>query len=317
MRAIVSFFRNLFKDRQISRNEILAFAAHQLAAMIEENPEGLLDERITETTTALNAMQAVTGDEGGKLAIQKVRTQAKKAFRLGLPAVMAKYYGLVLGQFGAGSLVLTECFPKGRSIFKDCREEQLAGELQTLAEGLSHHADVLPAAALAAAAALVTTWEGLRGTQTAALMAHQAHASDINAAQMGLARALYRNVLWIAYHFVEDEAKCEFYCPQRYLENRAGSVTPGVTTLALQTFDQQTGQVVLTITADGAESFRVLRCIQGEADFTVVAEGIKAANGTRSFTETLSAAGIYEYVAEAVNGTRTGERSGIVRVQKA
>ena len=314
MRQIISFFRNLFKSKEISRNEILAFAAYQLAAMIEANPEGILDDRITETTTALNAMQGVTSDEGGKLAIQKVRTNAKKAFRRALTTQVATYYGLVQGQFGADSAVVLECFPKGRSVFTNCREAQLAKELKTLADGLAHHANVLPAPAVAAATALGATWAGLLGNQTSALTEHAAQADQIDAAQAGLARALFRNVLWIGYHFADDEAKCMFYNPQHLLENRASAVTPGPATLLAGPFDAVTKKTVFTITAENAATFSLWRRLMGEAEFTVIAEDIEPVNGTGTYTDTMPAAGTYEYVAMGYNGTRVGEQSGIVTV---
>ena len=314
MKKIVSFFRNLFKSKGISRNEILAYAAYQLSAMIEFNPDSVFDDRIPETTTAYNGMESAMRDDPAAKGLQLGRTRLKRAFRQTLPTQLAKLYGVALGQFGANSAELDQCFPSGRSIFDRCRDEQLGAELKGVADGFNRHATALPAPAVAAAAALVTTWDGLLGTQTVAKIARKEGVGTINEAHAALQRALYRNMLWIAYHFPEDEAKCDFYCPQYLLENRAAPVTPGATTLQAGPFDPVTKQTVLSMTATDAESYRLLRRLMGEADFTVIAEGIEAVDGTGTYTDTMVAPGTYEYVAEAVNGTRVGERSGIVSV---
>ena len=314
MKNILSLFRNLFKSKEISRNEILAYAARQLSAMIESDPDGVLADRVTETTSALNDMETTTQDEGSLVALQKVRTQAKKSFRSALPAQMARFHGLIVSQYGAGSLEETEFFPKGRSIFRDVRDEQLDVELKTVADAFQRHAADLPAAQVSAAAGLVTTWNSLLGTQTTAKTSRELGTGSIDTARAALERALQRNLHWIGYHFGEDLAKCEFYCPQYLLENRAAPVTPGGTTLSAGPFDPQSGQTVFTMTAADAETFRLYRRLLGEADFSVIAEEIEAVDGTGTYTDTMAAPGTYEYRAEAVNGTRVGARSGVVSV---
>ena len=214
---------NPLRDRKLSLGRLIAFAGHQLAAMIAENPNGLLDECIAETAEALNAVGAVRGDQGHKLGLQKARTKVKRAFRKALPAAVAQFYGVVLGQFGAGALELPHCFPRGRSIFDRCRDAQLDKELAALVEGLDRLAGALPPAQVSAAQGLRATWNSLLGTQIAAMTTQQAGLASIAAAEAMLERALYRNTLWLAFHFGEDEAKARFYCPEHLLRARAGA----------------------------------------------------------------------------------------------
>ena len=94
-------------------------------------------------------------------------------------------------------------------------------------------------------------------------------------------------------------------------------MTPGATTLSAGAFDPLTGKTVFTMSATDAESFTLKRRLMGEADFSVIAEGIEAVDGTGSYTDTMGAPGTYEYVAEAWNGTRVGAASGVVSVEQS
>ena len=57
-----------------------------------------------------------------------------------------------------------------------------------------------------------------------------------------------------------------------------------------------------------------LRRLAGEADFSQVAEDIVPVDGVATFSIYLEGTATYEFVAEAVHGTRVGERSAIVSV---
>ena len=64
-----------------------------------------------------------------------------------------------------------------------------------------------------------------------------------------------------------------------------------------------------------ALTFTLSRRLQGEADFTPVAEDLEATDGTATFEDTLPATGTYEYQAVATNGTHTSELSATLTVQ--
>ena len=142
------------------------------------------------------------------------------------------------------------------------------------------------------------------------------NAATRDAAIAALRVELFKNLLTCGLWFPNDTAKAELLFPQYLLEGRASSVTPGPATLTLVRVDPAIHQADFTITGDNAESFRVLRGMEGEADLSVVAEGIVPVDGVATYSIGLGTTGNFQFAAEGVNGTRTGERSAIVLVQQ-
>ena len=276
----------------------------------------IIAPRISATQDAMSSLDDLMADNTIKLGLQKGQTAAKKAFRAALPSTLTRIHAAIVAAFGDPSKEVTECFPAGRTAFSKSTDEQLNDYLKALSTGATAHATALPAATVANAAGLLATWEALftglktaKGTKRSVERTRQ----DLRRA---LAIELHINVCTLSILYPGDMDKAAYFCPTEKLDGRSTPVTPGPTTLSAGACDPQTGQVVCTMTATDADTFRLLRRVQGEPDFTVVAEDIEAVDGAGTVTDTLPAPGLYEYVAEAVNGTRTGDRSGIVQVQK-
>ena len=151
-------FNNPFDDKQISFSETLNYASVHLQRMVSNNPGALLNARITATTTALNGLEGGMSDDMTKLALQKAKTEVKNTFRAALPGHIAKIHAAVVAAFGVDAPQVMECFPQGRSIFTDCRDEQLNNHLAQLVNCITPLQAQVGVAAVGDAGGLLSTW---------------------------------------------------------------------------------------------------------------------------------------------------------------
>ena len=316
MLALVKFVTVPFDDK-ILDSLILTFAEASVGRIVAHNAgllEGKFTDRIAPTRAAITAMESVVTDVKVKMALQRARIDSKKTFRSELPGYVAKIYGALLAVFGPNAPEMIECFPEGRSVFSNCAEEQLNNHLEQLQASVTAHAAVLPAATLTLVASLVAGWASVYAAAGAAKDAKSVTTASREVAVAALRVELFKNLMTCGLYFPGDTAKAELLFPQYLLEGRAASVTPGPAVLTLANFNPVNRQADFTIAAKDAASFRVYRRMVGEADFSLWAEDIEAVDGAGTYSIGLGAAGIFEFVAEGVNGSRTGERSAVVSV---
>ena len=304
---------NPYANERYSNGNVLTYAAAHLDLMIAHDATRLA-ERITATSATLNTVEEGTTDELGKVAMRKSRTAAKAAFRTALPGHITKIHAAVVAAFGADGPEVLQCFPQGRGVFATSTDEALNNRLGQLVTGITPLSVSVGAIHVTAATGLATTWGTLYGAQGQAKGATSVSAEARAAAMSALKLELFKNLLTIALNDPEDPDRIDLLCPQNLLEGRSSPITPGATTLTLASQDAQPRTAHFTMTADGADSFRLLRRIAGEADLSVVAEGIVPVDGVGSYSIYLEGTATYEFAAEAVRGTRTGERSSIVTV---
>jgi len=305
---------NPFLSSTIAMQPLMDYTTAHLVALVSVSPGPEFAARVTATNAAANALNASMAETGNKLAMQKMQTEIKKAFRGSLPGQILEIYGAIVGAAGASSPILTECFPLGRSVFGSCKDGELDDQLQMLVTAIGHHGSALPPAAGTKAGTLLETWNGIYEAASSAKGTKKMSAVSRQDLRGALAGELYRNLLMLGLQYLDDPDKAAAYCPKYLLEGRATPETPGATTLTLAGQDAQPRTAHFTMTADGAESFRLLRRVTGETDMTVVAEGIVPVNGVGTFSIYLEGTATYEFAAEAVRGPRTGERSGSVSV---
>ena len=307
-------FANFYDSKEISDSELLDFGEAHVKCMETNNPDGILTPLIIPTKLALAAFEAGGSASLNTLGVQKSRTMTKDEFCDDLPEAMSKIYGALIAVYGANGPEVVECLPEGRRAIHSCKNDDRKKKLQALVTALTSKVPPLAPGVLTQATNLLDTWTLIYGAQGTAKGAKKGSANAINPLRTALELELTKNVLTIALHFLCDKSKVALYFPQELLRNRANAVTPGPSTLTLVQFNPANRQADFTITAENAASFRVLRRMEGEADFSMVAEEIKPVDGVAYYSLGLGTAGNFEFVAEAVNGSRVGERSGIVRV---
>ncbi len=206
-------------------DELVAFGTDHLARLIANNPAAVFAARITATTAALAAVGGAFTDDKTKLALRESKKQAKDAFRKALPAAIGKIYGAVQAQFGESGPQMTECFPKGRTVFSNCVDSALAGELQTLANGVTDFQAQLGATTVAAATALVTNWNAVFQTSVTASGVKVGAQDAKNNARQALQLELFRNLLTLALNFPDQPDMLETYMQQNLLQPHTQSTS--------------------------------------------------------------------------------------------
>ncbi len=310
------FFEISFQAEDVTFSRLLKFGARSLSRLSASNPANVFDARIAATTTALAAAESGVSDVGIKEAIKKAKTQAKDDFREALPAQIRKIHAAVVAAFGDPSPDLTECFPEGRTVFRDCRDEELNNKLDQVVACLTPRSAQVGAAMVTLATNLKTQWASLFAAQDTAMSDREMMAGQRDAAREALALQLYLNVLAVATQFPGDVAKCDYYFPQQYLRRPSTRTVPDEATLTADPFNSGTRTVLLHGSADGATTIRFERRMQGESDWSVVAE-VAADEGSADYEDTLSNNGTFEYRATGVSGSAEGEPSAVLAVVAA
>ncbi len=194
---LAKFYLNPFDDVKISLNNLIDYSSTHLQRMVTNNPGALLNARITGTTTALTALDNSMQDNEARLALRMARVQSKDAFRAALPEHLSRVYGAVVAAFGTESAVLTECFPRGRTPFFTCPDDQLDDKLQALHACLTPYAAQVGAVHLDNLGGLLSTWIALLASvETASALKNSSESTRRN-------------------------ARAALYCPQHLLENSA------------------------------------------------------------------------------------------------
>jgi hypothetical protein len=307
------FFEIPFLAADVTFSRLLKFAARSLPRFSASNPGNVFDARIAATTAALTAAESGVTDVGIKAAIKEARTQAKDGFRDNLPPQIRRIHGAVAAAFGDPSPELTECFPEGRSIFHSCPDEQLNNKLAQMVACITPKSAQVGASIVTLATNLKTQWEQIFAQQDSAIGDHEMMADQRDAARKALSTELQLNVLAVATQFPGDVSKCDYYFPQQYLRRPAARTVPEQALLTADPFNSATRKVLLHGSADGAEKIRFQRRMQGENDWSQIAE-VEADEGSADFEDTLANNGQYEYRAIGVRGATEGEASAVLTV---
>ena len=215
------YFTIPFRDPAISLDELIAFATDHLQRMVANNPGAALNGFITATTVALTTVGQCSSSDIVKLGIRKAAKDAKNTFREALPGNIRRIAQRVAGQYGDPSTEVTACFPNGREIFKDCRDDKVDDHLQALVTALTPLAPVMGITALGDAGGLLSTWIALYAASEASTGAKTTTEAEKNSARAALERQLTLNVLGLATLFLDQEDKPDLYLQQYLLGTTA------------------------------------------------------------------------------------------------
>lgn len=314
MQNLNDYFIIPFADPNVALTRLLTYGARSLSRLSLNNPGNIFDNEVAATTAALNDAETCVTDVNVKLALREAKTQAKEDFRNNLPLHIRRIYGAVAGVYGDPSVEITECFPQGRSLFRDCRDEQLNNHLGQLVACLANK--TVDASIKTLAQAQLTNWNAIYTAQGTAKDDVNVTAEVRAAKRAALEMQLYKNILTVALEYPGDFAKCDYYFPQQYLRRPSTSPTPEQAILTGDPFNSAARTVTLHGSSDGAESIRFERRMQGENDWSAIAT-VVAVDGIADHVDTLSNDGSYEYRAIGVRGAAEGAPSATLVVVAA
>ena len=186
--------------------------------MIANNPGALFNGRINATSVALTAVENCTTDDLTKLGLRKARVQAKDTFRTALPEQIAKIHAAVVAKYGVNAPQVTECFPQGRVVFGDCRDDKVENHLRALVNGLTPHTADLGPQPLADAGGLLSTWLAVYAASESSTGAKTSTQEGKRNARLNLQLELFKNVLTLGLNFARQPEKLSLYMRQDLLE---------------------------------------------------------------------------------------------------
>jgi hypothetical protein len=226
MKDLGSYLTNPFDDRKISMGQLLAFASDHLQRMTANDPGGLFAPRVTATTAALEGVNTAFSDDETKLGLRKGRKLAKNEFRTALPQNVGKIAGVVAGKFGESSPEFAECFPLGRTVFSQCRDDELANHLQSLVTAVTNRQPALGAETITNATGLLTGWKAVYVPSETSTGAKTTTQQAKAAARAALQKELFTNLLTIALNHGSQPAQVEVWMQSSLLGNNHTSTAP-------------------------------------------------------------------------------------------
>jgi len=226
MRRLSYYLENPFDDPNISIAELLAFTTDHLQRMIANNSGGGLSVRITATSNSLGVLEDCVTDDQTKLGLRRSRKMAKDTFRKHLLENVAKIAAVVVAHYGPNAPEVVECCPSGRSIFGDCRDDQVEGHLQTLVNGVTAHQADLGAQVVTNATALKAAWVTVHDASEGATGSKTATEAGKKAARDNLQLMLFLTLNKLMEMFPRQPEKLALYMQQSLLENPASPEEP-------------------------------------------------------------------------------------------
>jgi hypothetical protein len=226
MKELRNYLTNPFDDRNISMGQLLAFATDHLQRMTANDPGGLFTTRVTATTAALEGVNTAFSDDETKLGLRKGCKQAKNEFRTALAQSVGKIAVAVEAKYGEGSPEFAECFPHGRTVFGECRDDQLANHLQALVTAVTNRQPALGAETITSATGLLTGWKAVYVPSETSAGAKTTTQQAKAAARAALQKELFTNLLTIALKNTSQPAQVEVWMQPSLLGNNHTSTAP-------------------------------------------------------------------------------------------
>ena len=221
MIRLTRFLQNPFDARQISLDELLAFATDHLQRLIANNPGALYNTRITATNTALATVESCVSDDQTKLGLRKARKLAKDAFRTALPANIAKIHAVTVAKYGPNAPEILEFFPQGRSVFNTSTDDHLQNHLTALHTALTARVAEVGSQVVSDAAGLLSTWIALYAASESSTASKTTTEEGKANARLGLQLELFLNLLEIAKNNPRNPDALPLFMQQHFLEDPA------------------------------------------------------------------------------------------------
>ena len=217
MKDLHSYFENPFGEPSYGLGKLMAFTAHHLVSLRENNAGGIYDGRIAATGAALAAVHSAGADDDTHLGKRKASKQVKRAFRKSLPASIGTIALALTVKYGERSPMLKTFFPSGRSLFFKCRDDILEAELGVLVDALTAHQSELGPDLLAAAEDLQTRWRAVYADSESSTGDKAASIHAKKSARVALEMELFRNLLALAQQFAGEPEKLDVFMQQSLL----------------------------------------------------------------------------------------------------
>src|SRR5260221_1067683 len=227
MIRISRYFENQFDDREISDDELRAFAVDHLARLIAQNSAALFDAAIAATATALTDFHGAVADESTAGAIRKSRTSATNVLMDEIKGKRSRREGKISDAFGDDSAEYVAFYPQGVSEYRNATMEDMTKLLTRYAKLADDNVPALGQPFADEWNAYKTKWAAVRGAQVTQKGTATGAADQSGAARTELELQLQANVLTVALQNIGQPARAALFFQQSLLENHAApAATP-------------------------------------------------------------------------------------------
>lgn len=310
-----AIFKNHFDTREISDDNMRKFSETNLDRMISNNPGGIYDTLITNTTTVYNDYFGAITDEDVKAAIKEGSTIAMNNAMEEFKLTVSQKEGIIRGTYGKDSPTYQEFFPHGLTEYSKASLENVPTLMSRMVTSATTHQADLGVDFVTLFTTLESTFTTARTAQLT-LIGEVAGKKDATATMRDAVEVqLMTNVLTIALNNIGNIEAVNNYFDQSFIRRKeqktySGDVAGGSTVnIAERTFEES-DDIVLKNTGDVALVFCLApsagdACISGVTlnageDITVTASelGNTAANHFLNVTNNEGSDGAYSVIVE-------------------
>lgn len=113
MQNLIVFFKNIFDTKEISDNNVRKYAEDQLQRMIANNPAGIYNQLITDTSNAYTGYFGAITDEDSITAMKEGSTISMNNSLTSFQKDASQKEGIIKGTYAKDSSIYQEFYPHG------------------------------------------------------------------------------------------------------------------------------------------------------------------------------------------------------------
>lgn len=244
MLNIINFFKILFDTVRISDLNLRKFCEDNLQRTIANNPGGIYNGLITDTTTAYNGYYGAIIDEDARTAVKEGSTIAMNNAMENFQDNVSQKEGIIRGTYGKDSPTYQEFFPYGLTEYSNANLQGVGVLMDRMVTASTAHQVEL-------GLDFVTLFTNLRDTFNTArtaqlnLIGEVAGKKDVTADTRDAVEVqLMKNILFVAYNNVGNLEAMNTYFDQSFIRPKkqktySGAVLAGETVnVTERTFDE-------------------------------------------------------------------------------
>ncbi len=228
MRILKFFLLNPFFTGRVSLAHYIAFTTDCLIRLSKNNPGGTFNTRIAATSSALAELRQVYTEDFNNLGLRKSWKRIKNEFRTSMLTDIRTLYGKVSGEFGAEAREVTECFPKGRSIFSTVTDDGLIEILNGLVDSVTRYQVQLGAPTVTFITEIRDSWNTIYEASEDATGDKAATEAEKRQALTVLQEELFQNLIKLMQVFPNQPEILGVYMQQHLLGGPSGGPVTGV-----------------------------------------------------------------------------------------
>jgi len=211
------FFKNHFDTKSISDPNMQKFAEIHIQLTTENNPGGIYDAIILDTTTEYTNYFGSLTDKATQIALREAKTLTMRNALDEFKHFVSRQEGLIRSKWGEDSAEYQEFYPQGITEYSKATLANVEILMTRYKNAVDTHAADLGAPFVAEVTAIVNDFTTARQTQLNFKAIVESKRTETSTNRDGLESQLMKNLLLIASNNVGDMTKLEDYFDQSFI----------------------------------------------------------------------------------------------------